>query len=102
MRLNVLERLVALSILPKEGDFATLRILTQMRLSLGFTEEELKVWGITTDLETNQTRWQVNGEEEIPFGEKATDILVEALKQKNSSKSLPLMAMSLYEKFIPS
>lgn len=100
MKLNVLERLVALSILPKEGDYATLKVLNQLRLSLSFTDEEFKRWGITN--EAGKMTWQENGEEEIPIGEKATDIVIDALKSKNRAKALTQEAMSLYEKFIPS
>ena len=99
--MSVLERLVALSILPKEGDYATLKILTNLRLSLSFTEDETKAWGITTDPENGRTSWQENVEAEIPIGEKATDIIVEALRKLNREKKLGFEAMSVYEKFIP-
>lgn len=99
MNLSVLERLVLLSILPKEGDYATLRILQNLRMSLAFTEEETKEWGITT--ENNQTKWKMNEETEIPIGEKATDIIVGAFKKMNKDKKLPEQALGTYEKFIP-
>jgi len=101
MNMSVLERLVALSILPKEGDYATLKILTNLRLSLSFTEKEIKAWGITTDAETGRTSWKEDVEAEIPIGEKATDIIVDALKKLNREKKLTAEGMSLYEKFIP-
>lgn len=101
MNMSVLERLVALSILPKEGDFATLKILTNLRLSLSFTEEEIKKWEITADPKTGRTSWREDAEAEIPVGEKATDIIVGALKKLDREKKLPAEAMSLYEKFIP-
>jgi len=101
MNMSVIERLVALGILPKEGDYATLKILTNLRLSLSFTEEETKAWGITSDPETGRTSWQENAEAEIPIGEKATDIIVDALKKLNRDKKLMAEGMSLYEKFIP-
>ena len=101
MNMSVLERLVALSILPKEGDYATLKILNNLRLSLSFTEEEMKTFGIETDPETGRNSWRDDGEVEIPIGEKATDIIVDALKKRNSEKKLPVEAVGLYEKFIP-
>jgi len=100
MNMSVLERLVALSILPKEGDYATLKILTNLRLSLSFTEEETKAWEITTGAE-GRTSWREDAEAEIPIGEKATDIIVDALKKLNRDKKLMAEGMSLYEKFIP-
>jgi len=101
MNMSVLERLVALSILPKEGDYATLKILTNLRLSLSFTEEETKAWGITTNPENGKTSWKEDAVVEIPLGEKATDIIVDALKKLNREEKLPAESMSLYEKFIP-
>lgn len=101
MNLSLLERVVVLSILPREGDFATLRILTNLRMSLAATEDEIRSWGIESDPVANRTTWKVDGEADIPIGEKATDIIVDALKKLNREKKLPLEAMSAYEKFVP-
>lgn len=101
MNLSILERLVLLKVLPKEGDYATLKILTTLRLTLSFSEDEMKAWGISGDPATGRTDWKVNGEADIPIGEKATDIVVDALKGLNREKKLPLEAMSVYDKFIP-
>ena len=40
MELSVLERLMALGALPAEGDYATLKILNQLKLSLSFSEKK--------------------------------------------------------------
>lgn len=101
MNMSVLERLVTLSVLPKEGDYATLKILTNLRLALSLSEEEIKAWGITSDPASGRTEWKDNGEADIPIGEKATDIIVDALKKLDKERKLPANAMSLYEKFIP-
>lgn len=101
MNMSVLERLITLSILPKEGDFATLRILQDLKMSLSFTEEEVTKWEITSNPKTNQTGWKENGEAEISIGEKATDIIVGALKKLDLEKKIPENAMGVYEKFIP-
>lgn len=101
MNLSVLERLTILSILPSEGDFATLRILQSLKMSLSFTEDEIKTFGITSNAETLQTAWEVDEDAEIPIGEKATDIIVDALKKLDREKKLPENAMGVYEKFIP-
>lgn len=100
MKLSALERLVILGTLPKEGSYATLKILMNLKMSLAFTEEEIKKWGIVSDLAKNQTAWKTNGETEIPIGEKATDIIVDALKKLDQQNKLPAEAMSAYEKFV--
>jgi hypothetical protein len=99
MNLSVLERIITLSVLPKEGDYATLRILQNLRMSLAFTEEEVKEWSIVS--QDGRTTWAMNGETDIPIGEKATDIIVHALKHLDKEKKLIENAMSVYEKFIP-
>jgi len=101
MNLSVLERLVVLKVLPKEGDYATLKILTGLRLALSFSEEETKAWAITSDAATGRTEWKENGEADIPIGEKATDIIVAALRKLDREKKLSVQDMSVYEKFIP-
>jgi len=100
MNLSIMERIILLGILPKEGDYATLKILNTLKMALSFTEEEIKEWGITADPIANTTKWAINGEAEIPMGEKATDIVVDALKDLDHKHKLPDHAMGVYEKFI--
>ena len=100
MNLSVLERLVLLTALPKEGGYATLKILMNLHLSLSFTEEQIKEWGITSDPETG-TAWKENAVVEIPIGEKATDIIVGAFKKLDREKKLTPEMIDTYEKFIP-
>lgn len=101
MILNVPERLSILSILPKEGDYTTLKILRELRMSLSFTEEELSEWNVRNDEETGSIHWDTNGEAEIPVGEKAMGIIVDALRKLNNSNRLEEHTMDVYEKFIP-
>ena len=101
MKLSVQERLVILSLLPNEGSFATLKILDQLRMGLSFTEEEFKKWGIVETAQEGRVSWEEDGEAEIPIGEKAMDIIVDALKKRDKANTLPMQAMGIYEKFIP-
>ena len=63
--------------------------------------EEVKEFGITSDLEARTTSWEKNGEAEIPIGEKATDIIVDAFKKLDREKKLAEEMIETYEKFIP-
>lgn len=101
MNMSVQERVMTLSLLPSEGSFATLKILSQLRMGLSFTEEELKKWEITETPQEGRISWETDGKTEIPIGEKATDIIVDALKKRDKAGTLPMQAMSVYEKFIP-
>lgn len=99
MNLKVLERIQLLQFLPEEGDIVSLRILQTLRLAIGFSENEIKEFGLKTD--TERTTWESDREVDIPIGEKATDIIVESLKKLSTDKRLPNSAIDLYDKFIP-
>jgi hypothetical protein len=101
MILSVEERVIILSLLPSEGSFATLKILSQLRMGLSFTEEELRKWEIVEVPAEGRITWRDDGEAEIPIGEKATDLIVDALKKRDREGKLPMQAMNVYEKFIP-
>ena len=100
MKLNVMGRLVLLNILPKEGDFTTLKIVRTMREDLSFTEEEHKK--LNFQQEEGNVRWTQSAdmERDINFGEKATDIIVEVLKKLNTDKKLAEQHFNLYEQFV--
>jgi len=100
--LTVLERLVLLNILPKEGDFTTIKLMRKLRESLSFDEEELKK--IEFVQEGEQTRWNEEASKSmlkpIQIGEKMTDIVHDALKKLNDEKKLTNEHLTLYEKFV--
>ena len=100
MNLQVGERLVLLSILPQEGDFTTLKIVRGLRESLSFSEEEHKTYGFKQ--EDNMVFWATEKDtpKDVPIGEKATDIIVDALKKLNDNKKLRNEHFTLYEKFV--
>lgn len=100
MELAVFERLILLNILPKEGDFTTLKIMRKLKEDLSFSEEEHKNLGIK--IEDGMVRWKSEADslKEVNIGEKAHDIISEILKELNNKKKLTEEHMSLYEKFI--
>lgn len=101
MKLAVAERIQLLQILPTKGDFATAKILSQLRLGLGLTEDEFKEWGVRNDPEAGMIHWDKNGVAEIPIGEVATGIVVDTLRDLDKKKELPVELIEMYEKFIP-
>jgi len=98
--LSVLERLVLLSILPKEGNFVTLKLLRKLRENLSFDEGEIKELNFAQD--GDQVRWneKANITKQISIGEKMTDLVCEALKKLDDEKKLREDHFSLYEKFV--
>ena len=95
-----MERLTLLSILPKEGNFVTLKVLRSLTSNLGLSESELKEFDVKQN--DQQVTWNEKGNEEreIEIGEKATDIIVEALKKLDDEKKLTEQHFSVYEKFV--
>jgi len=107
MLLNVNERLIILNILPQEGNILTLRILRKLKENLSFTEEEHKVLNFKT-IQDKFMQWStvtpdgtsIPQEKEIDIGEKASDLIKEALKKLDDDKKLTEGHMSVYDKFI--
>jgi len=100
MELGVGERLVLLSVIPQEGNFTTLKVIRRLRESLSFSEEEHKQYKFVQ--QENIVTWddKVEQVKEIELGEKATDIIVGALKDLDRQKKLKDEHFSLYEKFV--
>ena len=100
MKLKLIERLTILQILPHEGNFATLNIVRTLKETLAPTEEEFKKFEIIQD--ADQTKWNEKGKEELELkiGEKATDVIVEALEKLDKEKKITAFHLSIYEKFV--
>ena len=100
MRLNVLERLNLLMLLPQKEDIGVLKIIRDLKNSLSLSEEEYKEFEMKT--ENGMTRWNLKGNEEreIPIGEIASNICSNVLKEANKQKLLTEQHISLFDKFV--
>ena len=100
MELNVFNRLILLNILPKEGDFTTLKIIRKLREDLSFSEEEHKL--LQFKQENGSIQWQQDtaGPKDIIIGEKASDVISDALKKLDKEKKLQEIHYDLYEMFV--
>lgn len=101
MQLGVFDRLILLNVLPKEGDFTTIKIVRTLREELSFSEEEHKALEFDFGAE-GQVKWKQDADKpkEVEIGEKATDLIVETMKKLSSDKKLTEQHLSLYEKFV--
>lgn len=104
MLLGVLDRIRLLQILPKQGDFLTLRIIHELRQSLSFTEQETAEFGLEVDAENDRVRWnqQATREVDIPIGPRASSIVVTALTALDKAGQLTEDHLTIYERFIGS
>ena len=102
VKLSVLERLVLLNVLPKEGNFITLKIVRQLREGLSFNEKEVKEVKLTIDPQNGAARWDVakDPNKEIEVGREAKKIIVEVLEKLNQESKLKEEHFSIYEKFV--
>lgn len=93
------ERLIVLNIMPKEGNFVTLRMIRTLVDKLGLTAEEIVDFGI---VETNgQVRWGPMGsvEKEFEFAQAEVDLIKKQLKKMDDDGKLTNDTFSVYEKF---
>jgi len=86
--------------LPQEGNFITLKVVRKLRESLSFSEEEIKQYKFVQS--EGRVTWDDKAEQskEIELGEKAMDIISEALKKLNEDKKLKDEHFTIYEKFV--
>jgi hypothetical protein len=100
MELSTFDRLILLNILPKEGDFTTLKIVRKLREDLSFSEEEHKALEFNQD--GGNIQWKQAGDvpKNVSIGEKATDLIVEILKKLDKEKKLQESHFTLYERFV--
>jgi len=108
MKLKTAERLNLLSILPAEADFATLKIKRDLEADLSLTEKENKDWEVNMVAGKNGIgfyNWNDKGKNalvEVKIGEKAMDMIVDALKKLNKEKKLTDNLFEIYERFVNS
>lgn len=105
MKLNILERISLLNVIPREGNALTLRIIRDLQSKLSFSEEELKEFGIKNS-KTPDGRISIDwdediiGEVDIEIGEMATTVIKKELTKLDKQNLLKMEALTLYEKFV--
>ena len=99
MELSVPERVALLELLADvEGNFLTLKILRKLREELSFSEEEIKAFGLVES--GGKITWERGGGKDVTMGNKARQIAVETLKQRDIAGTLRDRHYSLFEKLV--
>ena len=100
--LTVLERLVLLSLLPKEGSFLTLKLLRKFREALSFDELELRKLSFVQD--GDQVRWDTQTGNKVrktlKIGDTLVKMITDILKDLDRKEKLTEDQVSLYTKFV--
>lgn len=99
-KLDVLERLMLLSVLPREGSFTNLKLLRKVKEELSFSEAENKALQFVQEGE--QVRWKPNAcaAKEIFFGETIEAIIRKALTDLDKAEKITENHYSIYEMFM--
>ena len=87
-QLGVKDRLMLLNVLPPEGNLATIRIVTELRLALSFSEAEHADLQLV-QMEGGGLKWNPNApSREFEIGAKGQEIVRAALKKLDDDKKL--------------
>ena len=100
MKLNVVERINLLGILPAETNYVTFKIVNDLKSNLSFSEDEIKEYEIKFKEQMVFFNPDKSKDKEIKIGEKATDIIIEALEKLDKENKINENNISLYEKFV--
>ena len=102
MKLSLMERLIALELLPKEGDWSGMKEVRKSREVLNFNAEEMEKFDVK-QVEGGYVSWNSDGQAyiaDLPLSEWATTQIQEALRKKNHDKKLTERDLPVYQKFI--
>jgi hypothetical protein len=99
---SVSDRLVLLSVLPKQGNAVTLRILRDFEKELSFTEDEIAEFKLKQSGDTTTWDEATAKAKNIDLGDTMSEIIVASLKQMDASKTLTTEHMPLYDRFVSS
>ena len=102
VKLTLRERYIVMSLFPREGGFATIKAITEIKKELLPSDKEVEIAGLV-DLPTGGVRaenWLLVVEKEFTFGKITKALVEEALKKLDETKKLTEEHFTLYEKFI--
>ena len=102
MELTVVDRVILMSVLPKEGDISTLKILRDLMSEIGFTEEEVQKLEMSSS--EKGTTWKqdegIKLNKEIDIGPRAYNVIEGAFRKISEAKKLTLEHLPTFEKFV--
>jgi hypothetical protein len=98
MKLSVLDRVTLLGILPAEGNYLTFKIISDLKLRLSFSEEDIKNFNIRES--DGRIFWDKSEDKEVEIGEKAFEIVKESLKKLDEAGKINEHNAPLYERFM--
>ena len=103
MLLSVFDRITLINILPREGDFRTLKQLRQLKEDLAFTDEENAALQFQYE-DGGLVRWQREADvpKDIQIGETMHEVIRDTFMRLDQQKKLREEHLELYERFVDS
>ena len=98
MKLNILERIMVLGVLPKQSDFVSMKIITDLQAVVGFSQNELDKSNIKAH-EDGSIAWEKDFEKEVKITKRAGEIIIKGLKDLSEKGQVSIQHLSIYEKF---
>lgn len=102
MKLTVKERVMTLGLLPRETNFATLRIVRELEGELSFSEKEIDGYEIKVNdgsITWSAEKEQKLGEKDVKIGATGLEIIRKELKKLDEADKLTKDHFALCEKF---
>jgi len=100
IEMSIPERLHLMGILPKEGNFLTLRVTRELVSKVGFSADEIKEYEIKEDNGFVQWNPSKNTDNGIEFLDSEIDIIKTALIKLDKEQKLDMNTFAIYEKFM--
>jgi len=100
MELSVLERGLLLNVLPKEGNFITVKIVHDLRMALAFDEHELSALNFRPTPDGLGQMWDdVVPPKVVEIGEKAAEIIKQGIAALDKAGKLSEEYLPICDKF---
>ncbi len=103
MKLTILERVLLLGILPREGNIVTVNNSQNVTNLVKFSPEEMDSLGIVQNdkgMQWNAEAAEAIGDKEVAIGVSGAELVKTTLKKLSDEEKLPRDALSLYKKFV--
>lgn len=102
MKLNVMDRMLALGLIPEKGTFVTLRVIQDARNVLALSAKEIKEYDVRDGDKPGTVVWKSEGnkDKEIAISSAACEMIKNELKKLDDKSELTINHMRLYEKFV--
>jgi hypothetical protein len=99
MKLNILQRILIFSILPKEGTLLTMKTLKSLKTKITFSEDDVKEYNIRID--GNQYLWDGDkpNDTEFDLTEGEVKFITDGLKELDVQGKITEQYLSLCELF---